>query len=164
MPAFIQRVEEVGGPFYGPWSTLLWAALQAEVAELGTLEVTPRHLVGVDEASDPRSTSADAFLDSLLTPVRSGLIILRGDLTQAGAHLGLGLRSGERRFVLKGLLGQSPHEVLSWLATEARRQSVGLSARLEGLGPICDHWAGRSAATADLLVSLAADAEAAVGV
>jgi TorA maturation chaperone TorD len=164
MPAFIQRVEEVGGPFYSPWSTLLWAALQAEVAELGTLEVTPRHLVGVDEASDPRKHGADAFLTSLLTPVQSGVIILRSDLIQAGAQLGFGLRAGERRFMLKGLVAQSPHEVLSWLAVEARRQSAGLSARLEGLGPIREHWVDRSAATADLLVSLAADAEAAVAV
>jgi hypothetical protein len=164
MPVFIQRVEEVGGPFYGPWSALLWAALQAEAEELSTLDVIPRHLVGVDEASDPRNQSADAFLTSLLTPVRSGLIILRSDLTHAGAQLGFGLRAGERRFMLKGLLAQNPHEVLSWLAVEARRQSASLSTRLEGLGPICEHWVGRSSATADLLVSLAADAESAVAV
>ena len=162
VPTFIQRVGEVGGPFYGPWSALLWEVLQGEVEALGTLKVTPRHLMEATKGSDPRQEGAEAFLTSLLTPVRSGIVLLRSDLARAGDQLGLGLRAGERRFVLKALLGQSPLPVLAWLAGEARRQSADLAARLTGLGPIREHWVGRSAATADLLSALAVEPEVTV--
>lgn len=159
---FLQRVHETGGPFYGPWSALLGEALRAEVAELGTLEVIPRHLSAATDGSDPRQDGADAFLASLLTPVRSGLVLLRSDFTRVGDQLGLGLRAGERRFMLKGLLAQDPYQVLSWLAGEARRQAGAHADALEGLGSIREHWVGRSTATADLLASLAAEADVTV--
>jgi len=162
VPLFLRRVEEVGGPFYSAWAVLLHDALRSEIGHLGTLDVTPAHLAEAVDLADPRQEGAEVFLASLLAPARRGLIFLRRDLSRAADDLELGLRTGERPFVLKGLLSQSPHEVLSWLAREARVQGVANEARLDGLGSICEHWVGRANATADLLASLASEAEVAV--
>ncbi len=158
VPLFLRRVEEVGGPFYGPWATLLQDVLRSEVADLGALDVTPRHLVDAEGITDPRREGAEAFLASLLPPVRSGLILLRCDLARCADDLELGLRSGERAFVLKGLISQDPGGVLSWLGREARLRAVEQETRLEGLGPIREHWVGRANGTADLLAALAEEA------
>ncbi len=157
-PVFLRRVEELGGSFYGPWAALLHDALRSEIETLGVLGVAPRHLAEVADLADPRENGVEAFLTSLLAPVRSGLILLRLDLSRAADDLGLGLRTGERPFVLKGLLSQEPRQLLAWLASEARGRAVAHEVRLEGLGPIRDHWVGRANATADLLTSLAAQA------
>lgn len=162
LPAFLQRIEEVGGAFYAAWATLLQEALRSELRDLGVLNVVPRHLTDAAGRADPRQDGAEAFLTFLLTPVRSGLIVLRSDVSRAGDELGLGLRTGERSFVLKALLAQDPQQVLSWLALEAGRQAATHVVRLDGLGPILEHWVGRSKGTADLLKSLAAEAEAVV--
>ena len=162
MPPFLQRVEEVGGPFYGSWATLLQAALRAEIGSLGALDVSPRHLAESEGLADPRQEGAEAFLASLLAPVRSGFILLRCDLSRLAQELELGLRTGDRSFVLKGLLSQSPDLVLSWLARRARLAANEHEIRLLGLGPIRAHWVGRANATADLLTSLAAEARAGV--
>ena len=157
LPPFLHRVGEVGGPFHQRWAELLQKTLRSELRELGALNVTPRHLSEVAGLSDPRECGAAAFLAALLAPVRSGLILLRCDLSRAADDLGLGLRSGERLFVLEALLSQGPQEVLSWLAGEARTRAVEHSTRLKGLGPIGEHWIERATKTSHLLDSLAAE-------
>jgi hypothetical protein len=115
-------------------------------------------LVDVAGLADPRREGAQAFLAALLAPVRSGFILLRRDLSRAADDLGMGLRSGERSFVIKALLSQDPHPVLAWLGREARARAAEHEVRLEGLGPIREYWVGRARDTADLLEALAAEA------
>ena len=56
----------------------------------------------------------------------------------------------------------SPHRVLAWLGREARARAAEHALRLEGLGPIREHWVGRAIDTADLLDTLAAETDAGV--
>ena len=109
--------------------------------------------------ADPRSEGAQAFLAALLAPVRSGFILLRRDLSRTAEDLEIGLRAGERPFVLKALLSQNPQGVLAWLGREARARAAEHEVRFEGLGPIREHWVGRAIDTADLLDALAAEAD-----
>src|SRR5262249_55202817 len=62
---------------------------------------------------------AGAFVSGLLAPVRSGIVLTRADLARAARDLGLGLRMGERRFILETLLAQDAGPMLVWLAGAA---------------------------------------------
>ena len=46
--------------------------------------------------ADPRTEGGQAFIASLLAPVRSGVILLRDDLVRLGEDTGLACRAGER--------------------------------------------------------------------
>ena len=46
----------------------------------------------------------------------------------------------------------------SWLGREVRARAAEHEIRLEGLGPIREHWVGRSIDTPDLLEAPAAEA------
>ncbi len=162
LPPFLARVEELGGPFYSRWAALLQEAVRSEVLDVGTLEAAPRHLAGAASLPDPREHGAGAFLAALFAPVRSGLILVRRDLSRAAADLGTGLRAGERTFAMKGLLSEDPGGCLDWLGAEARRSAAEHSVRLEGLGMIRSHWVGRARSAARLLASLTEGARAGV--
>ena len=89
------------------------------------------------------------MLDAVLAPARSGLILTRQDLSRAARAKGLGLRAGERRYILKNFFDQSPSETAGWLAGEAARQAdlyATISTPLIG-----DHWRDRARSTATRL-------------
>ena len=65
---------------------------------------------------------------------------------------------------MKALLSENPHRALAWLGREARVRVVEHAVRLEGMGSIREHWVGRATDTADLLESLAAEADVGVPV
>jgi hypothetical protein len=89
----------------------------------------------------------------MLAPVRSGLILARTDLARAATELGLGLRLGERAFMLRWLLGQDAGATLAFLAGEAHRQHD----LVPGDDRTATFWRERCAATESLLEKLAAD-------
>lgn len=157
VPPFLGRVEEVADGFYGAWARLLADTLRAELSQAGCLDALPRHLAEAPPLPDPRVEGAGPFLDGLMAPVRSGLILLRRDLARAAADLGLALRAGERRSALEALLTERPGAVLEWLAEEARTRAAGHDARFAEVPTIKDHWVSRATATADLMESLTLD-------
>ena len=76
----------------------------------------------------------------------------------AGVHsLELGVRPGERRYVLKALLGQHDKATLRWLAGEARLWSQKHREWSTAAIPIAEFWASRASDTAVLLDQLARD-------
>ena len=169
LPAFLGRVTEMSGPFYGSWARLLRDALAEEAAAARELpEVAgkpkesplPLHLRDVAPLPDPRQpagsdTPGQDFLQALLAPVRSGMILTRVDLSRAARELELGARMGERLYILKALLGQDSAATLRWLADEARAWTARHQA-VTGFAPdVTAFWIERASTTARLLDELA---------
>ncbi|MFQ5679645.1 MAG: molecular chaperone TorD family protein [Gemmatimonadota bacterium] len=125
----------------------------AEAAEL-----LPLHLREAPPLPDPAQGSGtpEEFLEALLAPVRSGLILWRTDLARAARELGLGARIGSRAFVLRALFSQHGPATLGWLAAEARRWAERHRS-LRGMTRIAaGFWAERAARTAAVLERLGA--------
>lgn len=162
VPPFADRVGTHGGPFQ-PWADLLVETLRHEAATVGPPTSLPLALRAAPRIDDPRSADARGFLDQLLAPVRTGLILTRTDLSRCARELGLGTRIGERRYALSALLSQTPEAVLGWLAEEADRRAIAHAAHAGWVGAIADFWHQRAATTAALLRGLAEDAGAALG-
>ena len=159
LPVYLDRVAEVAPQFYRRWAELLLSALVEEARACGPPERLLLHLREAPPVSDPRAATADEFLSSLLAPARSGLILTRVDLSRAAHTLGTAARAGERKFVLKSLLGQDAGGVLAWLAEEASRQALKHASRRDVFGEVVGWWAARASATGKLLRELSTDAE-----
>jgi hypothetical protein len=104
---------------------------------LGTQDALPLHLREARDVADPRESSSDEFLRTLLAPARSGLILVREDIARAARDLRTGVRAGERAFALRSLMGQSHHK-----------------RRRETHGRVAEWWAARARSTAKLLREL----------
>ncbi|MGH9944667.1 MAG: hypothetical protein ACRD9R_20155, partial [Pyrinomonadaceae bacterium] len=76
------------------------------------------------------------------------------DLGRAAGELRLGLRQGERKFILRALLGQDARGMLGWLEGEAGGW-VERHRRCEtALAGAAGEWGRRAGATARLLAEL----------
>ncbi|MCH9651321.1 MAG: molecular chaperone TorD family protein [Deltaproteobacteria bacterium] len=163
LPFYLTRFQDLAPAdselaFYGRWAQLLQDALRAEAADLGPQATLPLHLREAPALEDPRKASGENFLGALLSPVRTGIILVRSDLQQAGRELGLGGRIGERAFVLKALMGQDSSALLRWLASWARQVSKSNSEKHSLDGDIASFWARRAENTASLLTELSQEA------
>jgi TorA maturation chaperone TorD len=154
LPAYLAKLAEIGSPFYRAWGELLTEALLAEIQDLGAPDELPLHLRDAPPLADPEAAGADSFLAGLLAPMRSGMLLVRDDLRRAARELGLGLRQGERTYVLKALLGQEPAMTLKWLAEEAGRWVQIHGSMSDELDPVRDFWSLRAQASAKLIRSL----------
>ncbi len=156
-PRFLARVAELGGPAHERWAGLVHALLDAEVERLGAPTELPAPLATAPAMSDPAEVPLDAFLSELLAPARSGIVLARADVAAAARSLGLGLRMGERSYMLRSLLQQDAAATFAWLAGEARRQQE----QVGGGGVIDRFWTQRLVASAAVLDRLAGEARAA---
>jgi TorA maturation chaperone TorD len=158
---YLSKLEEMAGPFYRGWSALRRDALLQEAEWLGCVDGTPSQLRDELPVADPAIAGAEEFLRGLLTPARSGIILVRSDLSRAAHSLGLGIRAGERRFVVESLLSQDAAGTLEWLLAESRAwlaRHETWAARLGVVGAIWTHRAGETAAMLQRTVSLARNA------
>ncbi len=157
LPEFLQKLRELADPFYIRWASLLGEALREEVERLGGPERLALHLREAPGVADPERDGLEPFLQSLLTPVRSGMILTRADLARAADQLGLGLRLGERRWVLRALFEQAAAPVLGWLAEEASRRAGRHTPELHLAAEPAAFWRNRAETTARLLLRLRAE-------
>lgn len=157
LPIYLDRIDDLEPGFYSRWADILARALVAEAQAFPSPAQLPLHLREAPAITDPRRGAGDTFLDELLSPVRSGFILVRDDFVRAGHQMQLGVRAGERRYVLKALLGLDDKATLQWLAAEAARWAERHLSWRSTTGPIADFWASRATATEDLLVDLAKD-------
>jgi len=159
LPVYLDKLTRVAPSFYRAWAGLLREALDAEVQSLGVQDALPLHLREAREVADPRASSSEEFLKTLLAPARSGLVLVRDDLARAARVLGTGVRAGERAFALRSLMGQDASATLSWLAAEADAWESLHLRRREAHGRVAEWWAARAASTAVLLRGLRDDAD-----
>ena len=89
LPAYLEKLQELASPFYQAWGELLRELLQQEVVELGQQELLPLHLREATDLPDPEAAGGEAWLESLLSPVSSGIVLVRNDLVRAGRDLQL---------------------------------------------------------------------------
>ncbi|MEM7584862.1 MAG: molecular chaperone TorD family protein [Acidobacteriota bacterium] len=160
LPMYLAKLEGLVSEdsFYRRWGRLLRQCLTEETAGVDAEWRPSIHLDSVPALADPREAGLEAFLDALLSPVRSGVVWVRDDLRRAAQRLELGTRAGERRFVLKALLGQDAAATLDWLADEAAAWGALLKRQAAQWGESCGaafrHWTARAEATAGLLTEL----------
>jgi nitrate reductase delta subunit len=148
---YLDKLRDVAPPFYRSWGALLAETLTAEIERAGPPAALPLHLRLAPPLPDPRVDGAEAFTSGLLSPARSGMVLTRADLGRAARRLGLGLRMGERRFILAALLSQDPGGTLGWLAGEALAWASRHEAHQTVTGRVAEFWAARAAATAALV-------------
>lgn len=159
LPAYLRKLTDIAPPFYARWGEVLLQALLDEARKLGRPEQVSQHLREDCGLVDPRAASADEFLESLLAPARAGMILVRADLSRAAARLNLALRVGERKYVLKAMLGQDAALVLEWLAGEAEEWANLHRLQAETLGESVKVWENRARACSALLRELKLAAE-----
>ncbi len=155
--AYLDHVEELAVGGYRRWSELLRETLALEIGRVEPAAALSAHLRAAPGPADPRAEGGPAFLEALLAPVRSGVILTRAALGKVARELGLGLRAGERRFALEGLLGQDAQATLGALAALAAREELAHRRRACLLGETARFLARRAGNTARLLGELAAE-------
>lgn len=159
LPIYLTKLAEIAPPFYRRWGEVLMTALLAEIEVVGRQELLPLHLRAAEGLVDPREGDGEGeFWQSLLAPVRSGMILTRADLRRASRALGCGLRMGERKFVLKSLVAQDARGTFDWLIEEAARWEKLHRSASATLGAVADAWAEKAKATALLLGELKQEA------
>ena len=143
---------DVGPASYRRWAGLLHEALVAEAADVAAPSRLPMHLRDV-LALSWTGERLDTLLDELLAPVRAGFVLTRAHLAVAARRTSLGLRVGDRRRMLRGLLEQNPPATLGWLAEHATAWSARHAADECLAGPVAAYWAERAAATGAALAA-----------
>lgn len=156
LPVYLDKLSEIATPFYRKWGEILFQALVEESRVVGRQEQLSLHLRDGGGPIDPREEGLEKFLQSLLTPARSGIILTRADLQRAARALSLGSRMGERLFILKALFGQDADAMLSWLARETSSWIALHRKRAKVFGEAAKVWEQKSEATSELLEQLAA--------
>ena len=159
LPAYLEKAREIAPRFYREWAEVLDAALVADAERYPADGLVPLHLRAAAPLADPRDEGLEPFLSSLLAPARSGIVLVRADLAHAARELGLGLRLGERRFVLRALFAQDASATLRWLAGQTQRWVDRHRSAPGVLAPVTEHWAARAEQTASLLAGLARETE-----
>lgn len=158
LPAYLDAVTDTAAEPYRSWAVLLDQAVRRHADELGTGNELPAHLAASTGLPDPRRDGPEDFVTALLVPARTGMILTRRMLAHAARELGVGLRIGERRYVLAHLLDQAPAPVLAWLAERATQSAEGHATTLAWTGPSATSWHERAVATAALLREVADEA------
>jgi TorA maturation chaperone TorD len=156
LPAYLEKAKELAPRFYREWAELLDAALVAEAERYLADGLLPLHLRAAAPLADPREDGLEPFLTSVLAPVRSGLVLTRADVARGARELGLGMRMGERRFLLRALLAQDAPGTLHWLRAEAESWAGRHRRMPRALVPVTDFWAARAERTAALVTELEA--------
>lgn len=158
LPAYLDAVAATAAEPYQTWAELLAHTLQRHADELGPGDDAPAHLTATTSLPDPRTHDPGDFVAALLVPARTGTVITRATLARAAHELDIGLRIGERRYVLGHLLDQAPAPLLAWLAERAADAAGRHATTLAWAGPSAACWHDRATATAALLADLADDA------
>jgi TorA maturation chaperone TorD len=151
LPVYLLKLDGLAPAFYRAWADLVRHALEAEKLAVGEQEILSQHLRSAPELANPDQGGLDEFINSLLSPVRSGFILTRSDISRAANKLELGIRLGERRFALRTLMDQDPNRLIAWLANEARDAAGQYAQHLGWLGAVNDFWIAKASSSSRML-------------
>ena len=132
------------------WASLLTRAVEREAERAEPASQLPLALRSAPGAITTTEPYPD-LLDALVTPARSGFVLTHADLVAMTSELRVGLRRGERRYVLDAILQQDSVGGLSWLASHARRWARGHRRRRQFAADPSSWWAERADETARVL-------------
>jgi TorA maturation chaperone TorD len=149
-PLYLDKVAAIAPAFYRAWARLLRRTLLDEGARLGSQAELPLALRSAGPLPDV-CEAPEAWVAALLAPVRSGVIVTRSDLRRCAGRLQLGMRLGERAFILRALLEQDPGGTVAWLAGEAEGSSRRAAALEPALGDVARFWRDRARSSAAAL-------------
>ncbi len=147
---FLHAVRVHGSDYYAGWANLVGRTLMALADTFGLASGTrlPAHLTATEAIRTPGVIGGSAFLEQLLAPIRTGMVISRQDMACLGRDVGLGARIGERRYMLEAYLGQDPQRTLEWVAAHAEKWVE----RDAGTIPVVDRfWSHRAAESVQIL-------------
>ena len=155
VPAYTRAVETLGVDSFTAWARILRRCLLTDLpgAADDVGEQLPLALRAAPAAL-AETGDVEQVLDTLVSPIRSGVILTRRGLAGASATIGVGYRIGERRFALKAMLEQEPVATLGWLAGEAERWSGAHAC--DGSDIVSQWWTRRAGGTARALARLVA--------
>lgn len=151
IPLYAAKVISIATPDYMSWGKLLRDALLDEAQRIPYPARLPLHLREAPVLEHPDVCGFDSFLEGILAPAQSGIILTRADLVRAARMLNLGLRVGERAFMLRSLISQDVPYMFDWLAHEAEEWKQRHAAYEAHLGDVALFWHARAQATASLL-------------
>lgn len=144
-------------PAAASWVRLVQRSLEREATltpGAAVLPVALREAPGPIRPGDPR----DGLLDALTAPLRVGFILSHRDLATAARSLGIGLRRGERQFILKTMLEQNATGTLRWLGDHARTWAALHEHQPSVTADPGPWWSARALGSAAALHEIAADA------
>ena len=151
LPPYLSKLSEIGPPFYRRWSEMLTTAIGEEGERQNLPVQLPLHLREAPGLAKPDEEGGQAFLRSILSPVTSGIILVRADLHRAARELDLGVRLGERQFILEALMSQDSVATLRWLEGECEGWIDRHHRSQPPTAPIADFWTTRAKSTRQIL-------------
>jgi TorA maturation chaperone TorD len=154
LPCYLSKLSDIAPPVYKAWGEILMKALLEEAERLGQQEQLPLHLRESLGLIDPREQSFEEFLQTVLTPVRGGMILTRADFVRVARKMGWGVRMGERKFILKTLFEQDAGAVFAWLEEEADVWKRRHHQHRKRLGEVSRAWEEKTKASAALFAEL----------
>ena len=157
-PVFLLKVAEAGSAFHRAWADLALDALLVVGESVFRPAPLPLALRDAGPPLDP-AEGGPALLTALLAPIRSGAILTRADLARGAREAGLGLRIGERRFVLGAMLEQDAAATLRWLSGEVSRWAERHRSLAAVLEAVPGFWERRARSTAAILAAAAPKAD-----
>lgn len=140
-------------PATEPWAELVRGVLRMELRSWPDEEGLPLMLREAPRR-DLADLSPDRIYELATVPVMAGGVVTFRDLEEMGSRAGVGVRRGERRFILRSMMEQEPRETLRQLATHFHRwegKSLGESVLIDGW------WKERVKSTALLLEKAASE-------
>lgn len=149
---YLHKMDEAPAPYAG-WAKMLRAVLAAEEARTRPPSQLPLALREATDLPDDDAAPRE-WTQALLAPARSGMILTRADLARGARTIGLGVRLGERAFILRTMLEQDAYTVTGWLASEASSWIDVHESAPTGDGEVARWWAGRARHTAEVLRNL----------
>ncbi len=146
-PGYLTAVSRLAGPALAAWAELTLRALHSE-ARSETASRPAALPAALRDAPSPVAPEdgRDELLDSLVAPVRSGVLLTREDLRKGAASAGLGFRVGERRYTLAAMLDQDAGATLDWLSGHAQMWARSHARQRPVSGHDPRHWWARRAA------------------